>query len=97
MVGTGSTMNGMQLATDGKIYIGGDVTGTRYLNVIHKPSEKGIDCEFEQNAVDLFPGEGSARLPNILPDYLYRFVWEGMCESETFHFEPLVPAYTNGH
>ncbi|MCB0555617.1 MAG: PKD domain-containing protein [Phaeodactylibacter sp.] len=41
-----------QLAPDGKIYIGSTGTG-HFLNVIHKPNQKGAACEAEIRAIDL--------------------------------------------
>ena len=103
LVGTGSDeMDGLQLATDGKIYITGKRHPdyrTYYLGCIHNPSENGIACNFEyaNELTYLYPNYGQGKLPNILPDYLYRFVWDGTCETDTFYFEPLVPANTYSH
>ncbi len=49
----------------------------------------GWDFEpFAQTQNSEQPGLGRGKLTNILPDYLYRFVWEGICEEDTFYFEP---------
>jgi hypothetical protein len=42
----------MMLAPDGKIYIGGS-TSFNHLHAIQQPNCKGLDCQFEQYAVDL--------------------------------------------
>jgi hypothetical protein len=50
--GTFTTFNSMQLAPDGKIYVG---TGeqTRYLHVINEPDKLGLACNMVQHAIKL--------------------------------------------
>ncbi|NQU34550.1 MAG: gliding motility-associated C-terminal domain-containing protein [Bacteroidetes bacterium] len=81
----------LQLATDGKIYCmeNYDSIGSSpeyFVGVIHEPWKKGTDCLYERYAVNMFPGEPSAQTPSIFMDYLYRFEFEGICESELFQF-----------
>ncbi|NOX86884.1 MAG: hypothetical protein GXO86_13125, partial [Chlorobi bacterium] len=83
---------GLQLATDGKIYCSSpNPVRSKFLNIINKPWKKGEDCDFEENAVNLdFDGWGrytTEYIINILLDYLYRFEWDGHCQSEPFQFQ----------
>ncbi|MFK5855418.1 MAG: gliding motility-associated C-terminal domain-containing protein [Bacteroidota bacterium] len=87
----GSYLHGLQLASDGKIYVATSMStypGWPYLSVIHKPWERGVDCQYENEAVFLDPGTSEAELPSFLLDYLYRFDFEGICEGEPFEFTP---------
>ncbi len=87
----GSYAHGLQLASDGKIYVAMSMSTNSewpYLSVIHKPWEQGVDCQYENEAVFLDPGTSEAELPRILMDYLYRFDFEGICEGEPFEFTP---------
>ncbi|MCW5924927.1 MAG: PKD domain-containing protein [Saprospiraceae bacterium] len=43
----------MQLAPDGKIYSSA-TNGTRYLHVIHRPDEEGMDCQYQQRGIQLY-------------------------------------------
>jgi len=84
---------GLQLATDGKIYLTGDgYDPYDYISVIHKPWEKGSACNYEADAIFLdFDGQDrqvGEFLPNILVDHLFRFEWEGRCSSQPFVFNP---------
>ncbi len=86
-VGTGNG-KGLQLATDGKIYCSYASSGSPeyFIGIIHKPWELGTNCQFETQAINMYPGETSSSMPNILMDYLYRFEFEGTCEGEPFQF-----------
>ena len=88
IIGTGYG-HGLQLATDGKIYCMGSRYNSpdHFIGVIHNPWELGTSCSFEFEAINLFPGELSRSSPNILMDYLYRFEFDGICESDTFTFK----------
>jgi gliding motility-associated-like protein len=91
LVGMGKNFSGLQLGRDGKIYITGrhfNKSGTPYLSIIHEPWKHGIDCNFENEGIYLTPREGTGKLTNVLPDYLYRFDFNGICESDTFYFDP---------
>ncbi|NQT77288.1 MAG: gliding motility-associated C-terminal domain-containing protein [Bacteroidetes bacterium] len=82
---------GMQLARDGKIYITGRHKGlhyTPYLSVINDPWKHGTDCNFETEAIYLTPGRGQGMLTKIFPYFLFRFDYEGICEGDTFYFDP---------
>jgi len=90
LIGTSESIHGLQLASDGKIYGSQfrDPIGSPYLSIIHKPWEQGVDCQYDSIGVFLDPGLCQLALPSFLPDYLYRFVFEGICEKEPFEFTP---------
>jgi gliding motility-associated-like protein len=84
--------SGIQLATDGKLYLGINEYTTENtespVSVIHKPWLRGSACNFEESAITFPEGHGAVfYFPNILLDYLYRFEWEGHCSSEPFVFQ----------
>ena len=66
------TLNAMQLAPDGKIYVAScnDIAGeSGFAAVIHQPNRKGVDCGFESRAVDLQRGRNRIGLPNFIQSY----------------------------
>ena len=75
---------GLQLATDGKIYCSWPEDGGgppyHYVSVINKPWKRGTACDFEADVIDMGNySEVKWCFPNILLDHLYRFEWEGTC------------------
>ncbi len=81
--------SGLQLASDGKIYVAiwkETPYTNHYLGIIHKPWEQGVDCQFDSTGVYLYPGYCEAALPSFLLDDLYRFDFDGICEKELFEF-----------
>ena len=72
---------GLQLATDGKIYCSWSENSnvSNHVSVIHKPWKRGLACNFEADAIDLGDGDVKWCFPNILLDHLYRFEWQGSC------------------
>lgn len=87
-IGIGKEREGIQLASDGRIYVAGltSVGETEYLGVINDPWKNGLSCDYQDSAVYLVPGLSTYSLPSILTDYLYRFTFEGACEGEPFYF-----------
>ncbi|HEY9114681.1 MAG TPA: PKD domain-containing protein, partial [Bacteroidales bacterium] len=78
---------GLQLAPDGKIYCTTpDPVYSFYINVIHDPWKRGTACNFEENYITL-NSYLYQYLTNILLDYLYRFEWDGQCQSSPFVFQ----------
>ena len=84
---------GLQLARDGKIYCSSKYCSGfnyyKYVSVIHKPWERGAAADYERDV--FFEESGLCEgLVNILPDYLYRFEWEGECSgpSNAIRFKP---------
>lgn len=88
-VGPGYKKSDLQLGPDGRIYVTGQNSPPpypEYLGVINEPWKKGTLCDYEEPGIYLTPGSASWRVPTILPDFLYRFVYHGICEDEPFHF-----------
>ncbi|NQT78511.1 MAG: PKD domain-containing protein, partial [Bacteroidetes bacterium] len=80
----------LQLGPDGKIYcagLGSNVPND-WLGIIHKPWKQGLDCEYQQFGVSLNDSLSKYCLPNFMTDFLFRFDFEGICESDTFTFDP---------
>jgi len=83
------TVDGLQLARDGKIYCTGyNGSPYDYISVINKPWERGTNCNYQANAIYMDGGEFWSYLPNILLDHLYRFEWEGECARNPVAFQP---------
>lgn len=83
--------SGLQLASDGKIYVAiwkETPYINHYLGVIHEPWKQGVACQFDSTGLNLYPGYCGATLPSFLLDDLYRFDFEGICEKEPFEFTP---------
>jgi len=88
-VGPGFKKHDLQLGPDGRIYVtgmNGPLPYPEYLGVINEPWKKGVLCDYAEPGISLTPGSASWRVPTIVPDFLYRFVFEGICEDEPFHF-----------
>ncbi len=63
---------GLQLATNGKIYAAeSPLNNNSYLAVINYPNNKGLSCNFVNNAVDLNGHIASYGLPNFIDSYDY--------------------------
>ena len=92
LIATGNN-NALQLAPDGKMYIAKENTG--YLNVINAPGEKGMDCDFSENEINLESGISLKGLPGFLPFYFYRpqVSVKGLCTGDTTFFS--FPQYLN--
>jgi gliding motility-associated-like protein len=87
---------GVQLSNDGRIYFEYKEEPEdqhfyrKFLSVINRPWEIGIDCDIDTMSLYLGGRERSYGLPNILLDYLYRFEWEAdnYCQGSAVHFIP---------
>ncbi len=91
-IGEGQGTN-IQLASDGKIYCFALTPGllypmNNYIGTIHHPEKPGIDCYYQPNAYYLNHGEIHRSCVNLIPDFLFRFDFDGICESDTFAFDP---------
>lgn len=75
---------GMQLASNGKIYIN---SGT-HLNVINSPNNVGIDCDFQENAVDLQGQFSGIGLPNFVQSFfeINTFTYINTCFGQATSF-----------
>ena len=60
----------LQIGPDSKIYY--SIQGFNYLHVINKPDEKGVNCDFVQNAIALNGKSATLGLPNIISSYIIR-------------------------
>jgi gliding motility-associated-like protein len=86
----------IQLSNDGKIYFHyfSDTLfqyyQDKYLGVIHKPWENGLNCDVDTFGVYLGGRDAGRTLPTILLDYLYRFEWkaDNYCQGSAVHFIP---------
>ena len=83
----------IQLAPDGKIYCfysgeNGLPINDSIVGVINYPDKMGLDCGYEIDAFTLQEGKPFRPFVNFAPDFLYRFDFEGTCESDTFTFDP---------
>jgi gliding motility-associated-like protein len=80
----------LQLGSDGKIYCAGTICdgSDDWLGIIHKPWFEGPDCEYQRFGVNLNDSLSKSCLPNFMTDYLFRFDFDGICESDTFSFDP---------
>ncbi len=69
------SLNALQLAIDGKIYIAAcnDITGeSDYMAVINNPGREGTACNFQTRAVSLQGRKNKLGLPNFIQSY-FRF------------------------
>jgi len=63
---------GLQLATDGKIYVArSPINGNTYLGVINSPNIGGTGCNYVDAAIDLNGHAASYGLPNFIDSYDY--------------------------
>ena len=85
----------LQLAPDGRIYCLGRASFlhplsplNNYLGVINNPGELGLNCDYDSSLFYIENGQVTYGIVNFFNDYLHRFVYEGICESDTFTFDP---------
>jgi len=84
----------LQLAPDGKIYCftrefnGALQPLNNFVGIIHEPGKPGLECNFQPNAFFVNHGVIDHPFVNFLPDFLFRFDFDGICESDTFTFDP---------
>jgi gliding motility-associated-like protein len=83
----------IQLASDGKIYCFARSAGyssqwNNYVGIIHNPGKYGFACNYQENAFILNHGRVGRSLVNFATDFLFRFDFDGICESDTFLFDP---------
>jgi len=85
----------LQLAPDGRIYclgktamIAPDNPLNNYLGVINNPGSNGIECNYDSSLFYIENGQVTYGIVNFFNDYLHRFDFDGICESDTFTFDP---------
>jgi len=91
-IGEGQGIN-IQLAPDGKIYLFYrsqllPKIPNRYVGIIHHPEKHGPACNYQPNAFTLTHGHVATSFVNFATDFLFRFDFVGICESDTFTFDP---------
>ena len=81
----------LQLASNGKIYCSSShVPGLpkNMISVINKPGLPGLNCDYQENGLIIHYGDIWTPFVNFATDFLYRFDFDGNCESDTFTFDP---------
>ena len=84
----GSYFGGIQLGTDGRIYVSRSPNGFAALGVIENPERPGAACNFTSGAVDLMGKRSWYGLPNFVQSYfdLPHFDVENVCFTDTAIF-----------
>jgi gliding motility-associated-like protein len=84
----GNYFGGIQLGTDGRIYVSRSPNGYSSLGVIQNPKRPGLACNFESNAKDLLGRRSWYGFPNFVQTYfeLPHFDVENVCFSDTAIF-----------
>jgi len=83
----------IQLAPDGKIYCSARdpaafYPSNNYLGIIHNPEKPGLACNYQPDAFFFNQGLIGRPYVNFFTDFLFRFDFDGICESDTFTFDP---------
>ncbi len=65
----GSYFGGIQLGTDGRIYVSRSPYGNAALSVIQNPKRPGAACNFASNVIDLAPRKSRFGFPNYIQSY----------------------------
>ncbi|NTV84764.1 MAG: T9SS type B sorting domain-containing protein [Bacteroidales bacterium] len=80
----GSYFGGIQLGTDGRIYVSRSPYGNAALSVIQNPKRPGPACNFTVNAVDLQSKKSRFGFPNFMQSYfdLPHFDVENVCYAD---------------
>jgi gliding motility-associated-like protein len=81
----GSYFGGIQLGTDGRIYVSRSPNGSAALAVIQNPKRPGPACNFTTNAMDLQGKRSRFGFPNFMQSYfnLPHFDVENICFADT--------------
>ncbi len=84
----GSYFGGMQLGTDGRIYVSRAPFGNAALSVIENPKRPGAACNFTTNAMDLLGEKSHFGFPNFVQSYFDRphFDVENVCFEDSTIF-----------
>lgn len=84
----GSYLCGMQLGTDGRIYVSRAPYGNAAVSVIQNPKRPGVDCNFTANVVDLQGKKSRLGLPNFIQSYFDtpHFDVENVCFEDVTNF-----------
>jgi gliding motility-associated-like protein len=84
----GSYFGGLQLGTDGRIYVARAPFGNASLSVIQNPKRPGSDCNFAANAMDLAGKKSRFGFPNFVQSYfdIPHFDVENVCFEDVTNF-----------
>jgi gliding motility-associated-like protein len=84
----GSYFGGIQLGTDGRIYVSRSPYGNAALSVIQNPKRPGTACNFVTNALDLQGKKSRFGFPNFVQSYfdLPHFDVENVCFEDATNF-----------
>jgi gliding motility-associated-like protein len=84
----GSYYGGIQLGTDGRIYVARAPYGNAALSVIQNPKRKGTACNFTTNAMDLAGKKSRFGFPNFVQSYFDQphFDVENVCFTDATDF-----------
>ena len=84
----GSYLCGMQLGTDGRIYVSRAPYGNAAVSVIQNPKRPGMDCNFTANVVDLQGKKSRLGFPNFVQSYfdMPHFDVENVCFEDVTNF-----------
>jgi len=85
----GSYFGGMQLGSDGRIYVSRSPYGNAALSVIQNPKRPGTACNFTTNATDLQGKKSRFGFPNFVQTYfdLPHFEVENVCYDDMMIFK----------
>lgn len=91
----GSYFGGLQLGTDGRIYVSRAPFGNAALSIIQNPKRDGQDCNFDKNLLDLEGTKSHYGFPNFIQSYfdLPHFNVENVCFENTTSF--ILQNYSN--
>ena len=81
----------LQLASNGKIYCFSEMDNgpePNIISVINKPGKPGLECDYQSNVLAINYGEIYIPFVNFATDFLFRFDFDGICENDTFSFDP---------
>lgn len=78
----------MERTPDNRIFMN-VVNGSKYLHVIHKPNSKGLECDFEQHAIEL-PTYNNLTFPHF-PNYRLGSVTDSLCHDYLVNSSTVIP------
>jgi hypothetical protein len=94
---TGNTNGSIQMGPDEKIYVAN--FGNDTLHVIHHPNGMGVNCNFEEDAIELYTGTTSQwGLPNLVNDAVLscdRYIYVRPFGEDDFSFNYTLNDVTN--
>jgi hypothetical protein len=86
---SGSYFGGIQLGTDGKIYVSRSPYGNAAIGVIQNPKRPGRECNFTSNAIDLMGRTSRYGFPNFIQTFFKQphfYVDENTRSDTTFFY-----------